>query len=138
LYDGKEASVRTEVGETRSFQIGKGVRQCCILSPALFNVYAEGVMRRSGLDETEDEVRHGGLIINNLRYADDATHLAGSDNSLRRNYGPTGLEVCRKEIWHIPECKEDNNTTHGHTKQFQCRWGGSGGGGKLYFIGLIN
>jgi len=80
LYDGQEASVCTEMGETNSFQIGKGVRQGCILSPALFNVYAEGVMRRAGLDETEERVCHGGRIINNLRYADDVTLLGGSED----------------------------------------------------------
>jgi len=84
LYDGQEASVRTEVWEINSFQIGKGVRQGWILSLALFNFYADGVIRRAGLDETEDWVRHGGYTINNLRYADDLTLLAGSQDSLCR------------------------------------------------------
>jgi len=84
LYDGQEAYVRTEMEETNSFQIDKGVRQGCILSPALFNFYAKGMMRRGELDETEDGVRHGGRIINNLRYGDDVTLLAGNEDSLRR------------------------------------------------------
>jgi len=75
LYDGQEATVRIKGGETNSFHIGKGVWQGCILSPALFNVCEEGIMRRARLDETENRVRHDSRNINNLRYSDDVTLL---------------------------------------------------------------
>jgi len=84
LYDGQEATVRTEYGETEWFPIGKGVRQGCIVSPSLFNIYAEGIMRGAGLEEIEDGVRIGGRIINNLRYADDVTLMGRSEESLRK------------------------------------------------------
>ena len=68
LYAGQEATVRTGHGTTDWFQIGKGVRQGCILSPCLFNVYAEYIMRNAGLDEAQAGIKRN---INNLRYADD-------------------------------------------------------------------
>ena len=73
LYAGQEATVRTGHGTTDWFQIGKGVRQGCILSPCLFNLYAEYIMRNTGLDEAQAG------IINNLRYTDDTTHMAESE-----------------------------------------------------------
>ena len=71
LYAGQEATVRTEHGTTYWFQIGKGVHQGCILSPCLFNLYAEYIMRNSGLDEAQTVIKIAGRNINNLRYADD-------------------------------------------------------------------
>ena len=82
LYAGQEATVRTEHGTTHWFQIGKGVRQGCILSPCLFNLYAEYIMRNAGLEETswnQDCWRN----INNLRYADDTTLMAESEEELK-------------------------------------------------------
>ena len=73
LYAGQEATVRTGHGTTDCFQIGKGVRQGCILSPCLFNFYAEHIMRNAGLEETEAGIKIAGRNINNLRYADDTT-----------------------------------------------------------------
>ena len=73
LYAGQEATVSTRHGTTDWFQIGKGVRQGCILSPCLFNLYAEYVMRNAGLDEAQAGVKISGRNINNLRYADDTT-----------------------------------------------------------------
>ena len=73
LYAGQEASVRTGHGTTDWFQIGKGVRQGCILSPCLFNFCAEYIMRNPGLEEEEAGIRIAGRNINNLRYADDTT-----------------------------------------------------------------
>ena len=73
LYAGQEATVRTGHGKTDWFQIGKGVRQGCILSPCLFNFYAEYIMRNAGLDEAEAGIKIAGRNINNLRYADDTT-----------------------------------------------------------------
>ena len=74
LYAGQEATVRTGHGTTDWFQIGKGVRQGHILSPCLFNLYAEYIMRNSGLDESQAGIKIAGRNINNLRYADDSTH----------------------------------------------------------------
>ena len=73
LYASQEATVRTGHGTTDWFQIGKGVRQGCILSPCLFNLYAEYIMRNAGLDEAQAGVKIAGRNINDLRYADDTT-----------------------------------------------------------------
>ena len=76
LYAGQEATVRTGHGTTDWFQIGKGVRQGCILSPYLFNLYAEYIMRNAGLEEAQAGIKISGRNINNLRYADDTTLMA--------------------------------------------------------------
>ena len=73
LYAGQDATVRTEHGTTDWFQIGKGVRQGCILSPCLFNFYAEYIMKINGLEEAQGGIKTGERNINNLRYADDTT-----------------------------------------------------------------
>ena len=73
LYAGQEATVRTGHGTTDWFQIGKGVPHGCILSPCLFNLYSEYILRNSGLDEAQDGIKIGKRNINNLRYADDTT-----------------------------------------------------------------
>ena len=73
LYAGQEATVRTGHGTTDWFQIGKGVYQGCILSPCLFNLYAEYIMKNAGLEETQAGIKIAGRNINNLRYADDTT-----------------------------------------------------------------
>ena len=78
LYTGQEATVRTGHGTADWFQIGKGVHQGCILSPCLFNLYAEYIMRNAGLDEPQTETKISRRIINNLRCADDTTLMAES------------------------------------------------------------
>ena len=83
LYAGQEATVRTGHGTTNWFQIGKGVRQSCILSPCLFNLYAEYIMRNSGLEETQAGIKIAGRNINNLRHADDTTLVAESEEELK-------------------------------------------------------
>ena len=83
LYAGQEATVRTGHGTADCFQIGKGVRQGCILSPSLFNLYAEYIMRNAGLDETQAGMKISGRNINNLRYADDTTLMAESEEELK-------------------------------------------------------
>ena len=80
---GKEATVRTGHGTVYWFQIGKGVRQDCILSPCLFNLYAEYIMRNAGLDEAQAGIKISGRKINNLRYADDTTLMAESEEELK-------------------------------------------------------
>ena len=83
LYAGQEAKVRTGHGTTGWFQIGKGVRQGCILSPCLFNFYAEYIMRNAGLEETQAGIKMAGRNINNLRYADDTTLMAEDKEELK-------------------------------------------------------
>ena len=83
LYAGQEATVRTGRGTTDWFQIGKGVRQGCILSPCLFNLYAEYIMRNAGLDEAQAGIKIAGRNISNLRYADDTTLMAESEEELK-------------------------------------------------------
>ena len=80
---GQEATVRTGHGTTDWFQIGKGVCQGCILSPCLFNLYAEYIMRNAGLDEAQAGIKIAGRNINNLRYADDTTLVAESKEELK-------------------------------------------------------
>ena len=83
LYAGQEATGRTGHGTTDWFQIGKGVRQGCILSPWLFNLYAEYIMRNAGLEEAQAGIKIAGRNINNLRYADDTTLMAESEEELK-------------------------------------------------------
>ena len=78
MYAGQEATVRTGHGTTDWFQIGKGIGQGCILSPCLFNFYAEYIMRNAGLEETQAGIKIAGRNINNLRYANDTTLMAES------------------------------------------------------------
>ena len=83
LYAGLEATVRTGHGTTAWCQIGKGVRQGCILSPCLFNLYAEHIMQNARMDEAQARIRIARRNINNLRYADDTTLMEESKEELR-------------------------------------------------------
>ena len=83
LYAGQEATVRTGHGTTDWFQIGKGVHQGCILSPCLFNLYAEYIMRNTGLGEAQAGIKIAGRNLNNPRYADDTTLIAESEEELK-------------------------------------------------------
>ena len=83
LYAGQEATVRTGHGTTDWFQIGKGVREGCILSPCLFNYYVEYIMRNAGLEEAQAEIKIARRNINDLRYADDNTPMAASEEELK-------------------------------------------------------
>ena len=83
LYAGQEATIRTGHGTTDRFQIGKGIHQRCILSSCLFNSYAEYIMRNAGLEEAQAGIKIGGRNINNLRYADDTTLMAESEEELK-------------------------------------------------------
>ena len=83
LYAGQEATIRTGHGTADWFQIRKGVRQDCILSPCLFNLYAGYIMRNAGLDEAQAGIKIAGKNINNLRYADDTTLMAESEEELK-------------------------------------------------------
>ena len=83
LYASQEATIQTRHGTTDWFQIGKGVRQGCVLSPCLFNFYAEYIMRNAGLDEAQAEIKIARRNINNLGYADDTTLTAESEEELK-------------------------------------------------------
>ena len=83
LYAGQEVTLRTGHGTTDMFLIGKGVCQGCILLPCLFNFYAEYIMRNTGLDEAQAGIKNAGRNINNLKYADDTTLMAESEEELK-------------------------------------------------------
>ena len=83
MYAGQEATVRTGHGTIDWFQIGKGVRQGCILSPCLFNLYADYIMENTGLEEAQAGIKIAGRNINNLRYAGDTTLMAGNEDELK-------------------------------------------------------
>ena len=83
LYAGQETTIRTGHGTTDWFQIGKGVRQGCILSPCLFNFYAEYIMRNAGLEETQAGIKIARRNINNLRYADNTALMVESEEELK-------------------------------------------------------
>ena len=83
MYAGQEATVRTRHGTIDWFQIGKGVCQGCILSPCLFNLYAEYIIRNAGLDKARAGIKTAGRNINNLRYADDTTLMAETEEELK-------------------------------------------------------
>ena len=90
LYAGQEATVRTGRGTTDWFQIGKGVPQGCRVSPCLFNLYAEYIMRNAGLEETQAGIKISGRNVNNFRYADDTTPRAESEEELKSLFHERG------------------------------------------------
>ena len=134
LYAGQEATVRTGHGTTDLFQIGKGICQGCILSPCLFNFYAEYIMRNAGLEETQAGLKIAGRNINNLRYADDTTLMAESEEELKSllmnvkaESEKVGLKlnIRKRRSWHpVPSC--------------HCKWANCGNSVRLYFFGLQN
>ena len=110
LYTGQEATVRTGHETTDWFQIGKGVRQGCILSPCLFNLYAEYIIRNTGLDEAQAGIKIARRNINNLRYADDTTLMAESEEELKSllmkvkvesEKGGLKLNIRKLRSWHL-------------------------------------
>ena len=110
LYAGQEAIVRTGHGTTDWFQIGKGVRQGCILSPCLFNFYAEYIMRNTELEEAQVGIKIARRNTNNLRYADDTTLMAESEEELKSllmkvkeesEKGGLKLNIQKLRSWHL-------------------------------------
>ena len=99
LYAGQEASDRTGHGTTDWFQIGKGVHQGCILSPCLFNLHAEYIMRNAGMEVAQDGIKIAGRNVNNLRYADDTTLMTESEElksllmKVNEERGKVGLKL---------------------------------------------
>ena len=132
LYAGQEATVRTGHGTTDWFLIGKGVHQGCILSPCLYNLYAEYIMQNAGLDEAQAGIKIARRNINNLRYAEDTTLMAESEElksllmKVKEDSEKVGLKL-----------KHSENEDHGiQSHHFMGnRWGNSV---RLYFSGLQN
>ena len=136
LYAGQEATVRTGHGTTDWFQIAKGVHQGCILSPCLFNLYAEYLMRNAGLKEAQTGIQISRRNMNNLRYADDTTLMAESEEELksllvkvREESEKVGLKL------NIQKTKILGIQSHHFMAN---RWGNSGNSVRLYFGGLQN
>ena len=134
LYAGQEATVRTGHGATDWFQIEKEVRQGCILSPCLFNFYAEYIRRNTGLDEAQAEIKISGRNINNLRYADDTTLMAESEEELKSLLMKEESEKVGLKL-HIQKTKIMASGPHHFMAN---RWGNSGNSVRLYFFGLQN
>ena len=127
LYAGQEGTVRTGHGTTDWFQIGKGVRQGCISSPCLFNLYAEYIMRNAGLEEAQAGIKIAWTNINNLIFADDTTLMAESEEEL-------------KSLLMKVKAQHSENKDHGiRSHHFMGnKWGNSGNSVRLYFSGLQN
>ena len=124
LYAGQEATVRNGHGTTNWFQIGKGVRQECILSPCLLNLYAENIMTNAGLDEAQAGIKIAGRNINNFRYADDTTLMAESEEELK-----SLLMKVKEESEKVGlKAQHSENKDHGiQSHHFMAnRWGNSG------------
>ena len=136
LYAGQEATVRTGHGTRDGFQIGKGVHQGCILSPCWFNFYAEYIMRNAGLEETQAGIMIAGRNINNLRYADDTTLMAESEEELKSLL----MKVKEESEKGWLKAQHSENEDHGiRSHHFMGnRWGNSGNSVRLYFGGLQN
>ena len=110
LYAGEEATVRTGHGTTYWFQIGKGVHQGCILSPCLFNLYAEYIMKNAGLEEAQAGIKIAGRNINHLKYADDTTLMAESEEELNSLLMKVKEE--REKSW----CKTQHSENEDHSE----------------------
>ena len=133
LYAGQEATVRNGHGVTHWFQIGKGVHHGCILSPCLFNFYAEYIMRKAGLEKTQAGIKIAGRNINNLRYADDPTLMAESEGELK------SLLMKVKEESEEAGLKLNIQKTKIWSHHFIAnRWGNNGNSDRFYFLGLQN
>ena len=132
LYSGKKATVRTRHETADWFQIGKGVRQGCILSPCLFNLYAEYMMWNARMDEAQAGIKITRRIINNFRYADDITLMAESEELksllMKEESDKVGLHSTFRKLrsWHpVPSFMANS-------------WGNKGSSDRFYFWGLPN
>ena len=132
LYVGQEATVRTRHERMDRSQIGKGVCLGCILPPCLFNFYAEYIMRNAGLEEAQAGIKIPGRNINNLRYADDTTLMAESEDELKNLLMKVKVE---SEKVGFSENKNHGIWSHHFMGN---RWANSGNSVRLYFSGLKN
>ena len=136
LYAGQEATVRTGHGRTDWFQIGKGIHQGYILSPCLFNLYAEYILRNAGLEEAQAGIKIAGRNINNLRYADDTTLMAASEEEIKSLLMKVKEESEEADLkLNIQKTKIMVIWSHHFMVN---RWGNNGNSGRLYFGGLQN
>ena len=133
LYTGEEATVRTGHGKTDWFQIGKGVRQGWIVSPCLFNLYAENIKQNTGQDKVQAGIKTAGRNINNLRYADDTTLMAESEEELKslwmnvKESEKVGLKLNMQKTkimasGPITSWEIDGETVYIFGLQNHCRW----------------
>ena len=135
LYAYQEATVRTGHGKTHWFQIGKRVHQGCILSPCLFNIYAEYIMWNAGLDEGQAVIKIARRNISNLRYADDTT-LMEESKELKRVLMKVKEESAKVDLkLNIQKAK---TMASGPITSWQMGWGNNGNSDRLYFHGLQN
>ena len=132
-YAGQEATVRTGHGTTDWFQIGKGVRQGCRLSPCLFNFYAEYIMRNARLEDAQAGIKIAGRNINNIRYADDTTLMAESEEELK-----SLLMKVKEESEKVGlKCYIQKTKIMASSHHFMANgWGNRGNSGLLYFGGV--
>ena len=130
LYAGQEATVRIGHGTTDWFQIGKEVCQDCILSPCLFNLYAEYIIRNAGLEEAQAGIKIAGRNINNLRYADDTTLMAESEEELKSLLMNVKEESGKSWL----KAQHSENEDHGiWSHHFMAnRWGKSGNSDRIF------
>ena len=132
---GQEATVRTRHETTYWFKIGKGVQQSCILPPRLFNLHAEYIVQNAWLDESQARIKTARRNINKLRYADDTTLMAESEEE------PKSLLMRVKEESEKAGLKLNiqKNEDHGiQSRHFKGKWGKNGNSGRFYFLGLQN
>ena len=135
IYAGQEATVRTGHGTTDWFQIGKGVDQGCILSPCLFNLYAEYIMQNDRLDEAQAGITIVKRNINNFRYTDGTTLMEESEEELK-SFLIKVKEESEKTGLRLNIQKTDHGIQSYHFTAI--RWGNSGNSERLYFLGLQN
>ena len=135
LYEGQEATVRTGHGTTDWFKIRRGVSQGYILSPCLFNLYAENIMQNARLNEAQEGIKISRRNINNLRYADDTILMAESEEELK-----SLLMKVKEESESWLKAQHSENEDHGiwYHHFMGSRWGNSGNSVRLYFGGLQN
>ena len=135
LYAGQETTVRTGQETTNWFQIGKEVHQGCILLPYIINFYAEYIMRNTGLEEAQAGIKISGRNINNLRYADDTTFMAESEEELKSVLMKVKEESEKVSLkLNIQKMK----ITASRPIFIENRWGTNGNRDRLYFLGLQN
>ena len=136
LNASQEAPVRIELEQWTISKIGKEVRQGCILSPCLFNLYAEYIMRNAGLDESQAGIKTARRNINNLRYADDITHTAESQEELKNLLMKVKKKSEKAGLKLNFQKNEDHDTQSHHV--MENRWGRSGNSDRFHFLGLQN
>ena len=136
LYAGQEATVRTGHGKADWFQIGKGVCQGCILLPCLSNLYAEYIMRNAGLEEAQAGIKIASRNINNLRYADDTTLMAESEEELKALLMKVKEES--EKVGLKLNIQKTKIMASGPITSWGNRWGNTGSSVRLYFGGLQN